>query len=206
MTTTTLTVRVPGIAEDMAAVQHEAETLARTFASCAIDSPEEYALIDTTLSDTARKLDAVVAMRKRGTAPLYTATREIEGWFRPTIRAYEHVIATFKAALGAYRVALASAEAEARAIAQRAAEAGDADTLCAALELADDAHEPPAGRATCTFEWCVQRIAEDLLLDEYWIPDRARIDAEAKAWGGGESPPVISGVIFERVARIGARR
>jgi hypothetical protein len=191
---------------ELAPAQREAETMANMFADMTITSSEDYTMVDAALSDTARKLDAILAMRKRGTAPLYTATREIEGWFRPTIKALESAIASFKRALGAYRVAQAAAEVEARAIAQRAAEAGDATAMCTALEIADDAHDPPDGRATCAFEWRVQRIAEDLLLDDYWIPDRARIDAEAKAWGGGDSPPVISGVIFERVARIGARR
>ena len=41
---------------------------------------------------------------------------------------------------------------------------------------------------------------------EDMIPDVAKFEAAAKAAGSSEQPPVFPGVVFERVARIGAKR
>jgi len=199
-------IEVPSEIVALAAEQREAEDSVRALEGLTIISDEMYEAADAMLTATAQRLDAVVAMRKRATAPLGEAKREIEGWFRPLVRALEASIAELKRAIGGYRVMLAEEERKAREAAALAAATGDADALCNAMVAADASATPPAGRATCRFEWRIKRIAEDLLSREWLTPDVARIAAYAKDWSSGSEPPVIPGVVFERTAIVGARR
>lgn len=199
-------VSVPSSAHEIAALQRIAESeLTAWRGGFSIDSPEEYSQVDAALSDVARRKDAALEMRRSATGPLYKATRTIESWFAPYVETLTAIEAMLKRSLGAYRLAQAEREREAREFAAVAADAGDSGALVEALTVATEAAVPPAGRSSVGFEWRVARIAPDLLPDEWWCPDEVRIAAFAKAHKGDDAP-VIPGVIFERTARVGARR
>lgn len=200
-----ITLHVPATAPEVAALQAAAEAELAQWGGFTIDTAEEYAAVDAVLSEVVRRKDGATAMRKRATGPLYKATKEIESWFAPYLGALTKLETLLKGGMGAYRLAQDAKAAEARKLAAEAADAGDGAALTEALTVATEAAQAPAGRASIGFEWRVHRIAEDMVPDEWWCIDRAKIDAHAKAHKG-DDPPVIPGVIFERFARVGARR
>ena len=204
-TPTTLSITVPQSAQSAAASQRTAEVeLKQILSITEVSSPETYAVLDSILTDVVRDKDAAERMRKQATDPLYEALRTIGEWFRPWIQARKNAEERLKILMGRYRVAQAQVATAARQEAADAAMVGDSSRMLDALEVA--AAVPPEGRATVSFRWAVKRIAADLLPDEWWAPDMARIEEFARAAGTSEDPPVIPGVIFEREARIGARR
>lgn len=200
-----VTLNVPATAQEVAALQAQAEAELATWHEFTIDNAEEYEQVDAVLSDVVRRKDGAAAMRKRATGPLYKATKEIESWFAPYLRALEKMESILKSSMGQYRVEQERMAREARELAAKAADAGDSDALVEALTVATEAAQAPAGRATVGFEWRVKRIAEDLLPDEWWCPDQTRIIAFGLSHKGDDAP-VIPGVVFERTARVGARR
>jgi len=197
---------VPAAVTDVAALatlQRQAEADGAAAGAMTVADADEYAFADAVLTDIVTRKDAAVAMRKRATAHMYAAAREVESWFRPLVGALESGEGALKRAMGAYRARVAAEAAAARELAAQAADAGDAEGLHAALSVA--AAPPPEGRARVRMVWRVKRIAEGLLPREYWCVDRAKIDAAAKA-AKGDEPPVIPGVEFVREAEIGAKR
>jgi hypothetical protein len=205
MQTRSIDIVAPDVAA-MAELQREAEAEAALFRGTIITSDDHYELADSLLSEVVRKKDATIAMRQSAVGPIKKGIAQVEAWFRPVVKALEASEDHLKQAMSEYREAKARAEAEARELAARAAEAGDSDGLHAALAVAQAEAAAPAGNASCSFRWVVKRVAEDMLPDEWWTPDMAKIQDYAQAHGGGEDPPVIPGVVFERKARIGARR
>jgi len=197
--------QVPATAHEIAALQKIAESDLQTWREFTIDTAEEYEAVDAVLSDVVRRKDAATAMRTSATGPLYKATKTIESWFAPYLGALTGLEVLLKGGMGTYRLAQAEREREAREAAAVAADADDSEALTEALTVAAEAAQAPAGRASVGFEWRVARIVEDLLPREWWTPNTKRIDAHAKAHKG-DDPPVIPGVVFERVAKIGARR
>jgi hypothetical protein len=204
--TTAITIAVPASVQAVAALQLEAET-ERDFAlSCTIDTPEDYAIVCHLLTEICKREDAAIAMRKSATGPMYQSVRTIESWFKDLLGACAAARAHLKKEVARYEIARKNSELEARRLAAKAAETGDAGTLITALTTAADAAERvPGGTARIAFGYVVKRIAADMLPDEWWCPDVARIEAVAKAHKGDE-PPVIPGVVFERVALVGAKR
>jgi len=199
-----LTITLPPDVRELAALQREAEADAAALATLDVDTAA--ADVDAFLTDVVTRKDAALAMRKRVTGPAYQIAREVEGWFRPLVAALEGAERHLKGLLGKQRLAALAAEREARELAAAAAEAGDAETLLTALEVAAEAGARDDARATTRYAWIVKRIVEDLLPDEYWCPDAEKIGAVAKAADGAGDAPVIPGVVFERVAIVGARR
>lgn len=198
-------ITVPTTAHEVAALQVRAEAELEAWGKFTIDTAEEYAAVDATLSDLVRRKDAAVAMRKTATGPLYKATKTIESWFAPYLGALTALEHALKEGMGTFRLAQATREREAREAAAHAADAGDDGALLDALTVATEAAQAPAGRATVGFAWQVARVIDGMVPQEWWCVDRARIDAHARVWKGDE-PPVIPGVVFERAAKIGARR
>ena len=203
----TVVVALPHDAAAVATVQAEAERALGLFKQIeTLDTYDEYGQADAWLTETARRKDAVVAMRKSATGPMYEAIRTIEGWFRPVVSALGEAEAHLKSVMGAFRLSIAEAEQAAREAAAEAADMGNAPALVEALtEAAALAERPPDARASCAFQWVVKRISPDMLPDEWWTPDTAKIEAFARR-AKGDDAPVIPGVVFERVAQIGARR
>jgi hypothetical protein len=197
--------QVPATAHEIAALQAAASGELEAWKGFTIDTPEEYAEVDRCLTDVVRRKDAATAMRGSATGPLYKATKTIEGWFAPYLGALTGLEVLLKGGMASYRLAQAEREREAREAAAAAADAGDGAALTEALTVATEAAQAPAGRASVGFEWRVHRIVPDLLPREWWTPDEKRIAAFAKAHKG-DDPPVIPGVVFERHAKIGARR
>ena len=190
----------------VAKLQREAEADAPVYLAVTCTTAEDYEFADALLTALVQREDAAVAMRKSATVPLYGVIRTVESWFKPWLNALAPAKAHLKKEMGAYRVRQEAAEREARELAAQAAETGDAEALVEALTVATEIAAPTAARATTRFAWQVKRIAEDMLPDEYWTPDMAKINAAAKAAGSSDEAPIIPGVIFERVALIGARR
>lgn len=205
MTAQSITVTCPLTAADVAKQQREIEEDLPEVLAFRVVTEKDYSLADEVLSDLARKSDALVAMRQSATRPMKQAAATIEGWFRPVVGALATAQAHLKAEIGAYRVRLLKAEADARAAAADAVVSGDAAALTQALTEASSV-VAPRGNARIRFVWKVSRIAEDLLPDEYWCPDLDKIANVARAAGGSELAPVIPGVIFERVPVVGAKR
>jgi hypothetical protein len=205
--TDALAVASPIASVEVAALQLEAEADAAEILSAVIVTDAEgYEAADELLSDIARREDAALAMRRSATVPAYQSIKTIEGWFKPWLGALGTAKAHLKTQLGNYRLRQAEVERQARLDAAALAEAGgNGDELIQSLTLAAEAAEKPAGRATASFGWRVARIAADMLPAEWLCPDVARIEGFAKAHKGDEAP-VIPGVTFERVAKIGARR
>jgi hypothetical protein len=201
-----ITLALPLSAGDVATLQREAEANAPAYALVEVSDADSYTFADALLTDVVRKKDAVIAMRKQATTPLYQVLRTVEGWFRPVVQALETSETTLKQAMGAYRVEQANAERLARAAAADAAEAGDAERLLLALTTASAISAPIESRASVTIKWVVAAVDVDALPREFLCPDMGKINAAAFAALGEDNPPVIPGVVFEKTARIGARR
>jgi hypothetical protein len=204
VTARTMTVALPPDVAQLATLQREAEADAAALDMVGDSCPT--ADVDEFLTDVVRRKDAAVAMRKRATGPMYMAIKEIESWFRPTVKALEGAEAHLKGVLGRQRLAALETERAARELAAVAAEQRDAPALLGALTVAADAGAKDGARATTRYAWQVERVIPDLLMDEWWCPDMAKIEAFAKAASGDGEEPVIPGVRFVRVAIVGARR
>lgn len=202
---TELTVMVPANAAELATDQARAEELAKALATFAVASPEEYSLADDMLSEVARRKAAVLDMRKSATGPLYGVIRTVEAWFRPLVTSLESCESSLKGAMGKWRVLCAEREREARELAAKAAESGDAGTLVEALTVATEAAAKPDARATTTFIWRVKECNPVAMSREFLVPDLPRLEKLARAHKG-DAPPVVPGVTFERIAQIGARK
>jgi hypothetical protein len=200
----TLTLALPPDVAELATLQAHAE--ADAVALAALDDTCSAADVDAFLTDVVTRKDAALAMRKRATGPMYTAVREVEAWFRPLVTALEGAERHLKGLLGKQRLAALELERNARELAAAAADEGDAGTMLEALAVAAGAGARDDARATTRYAWTVKRIAEDLLPDEWWTPNRDAIEAHAKGFAGDGDAPVVPGVVFERTAIVGARR
>jgi hypothetical protein len=199
-----LAISLPPDVRELATLQANAEADAHALA--ALDATAELADLDAFLTDVVTRKDAAVAMRQRVVGPAKTIVREVESWFRPLVQALESAERHLKGVIGAKRLAAANAEREARELAAKAADQGDADALLGALAVASAAGAKDEARATTRFVWRVKRITADMLPDEWWCPDEARIAKFAADAPGDGDAPVIPGVVFEREAIVGARR
>jgi hypothetical protein len=204
---TELTVMVPANAADLATEQSRAEELALSLSTMgAIESADEYTALDTILSEVARRKAAVLDMRKSATGPLYGVIRTVETWFRPLVTSLESCESSLKGAMGKWRVLCAEREREARELAAKAAESGDAGALVEALTVATEAAAKPDARATTRFMWVVESVDESELDRHMWmIPNYPKLESFAKSHKG-DMPPEVHGVKFKRVAQIGAKK
>jgi hypothetical protein len=172
-----------------------------------VESAEEYTAIDAFATELGREESAWVALRQATVTPLKRVVTAVEAEFRPAATALANARDACKRALGAWALAQAAAEAKAREAARVAAESGDSETLVVALNTATAAAVKPDGGARVGLRWAIKRIVPELLAREYFSPDMARIEAAAVALGvRGDEPPVIPGVVFERVADVAAGR
>lgn len=203
---TAITVALPMNAADVAALQRQAEYDVPSYLAVEVADADTYQFADALLTDVAQRKDAITAMRKSATGPMYTAVRTVEAWFKPVTAALESAEAHLKSVMGAWRLAEREREAAAREATAVAAEAGDAATMIAAVSEAAAIAAPTGARATTRFVWIVKRIAADLIPPDWMVPDVARIEALARSTPGDADAPVVPGVIFERIARLGARR
>jgi hypothetical protein len=202
-----LTVTLPPDVAQLATLQATAEREAPVYAGIVVESPDDLAFADALLTDVVTRKDAAVAMRKRVTGPAYAIAKEVEAWFRPLVSALTKAEDSLKNTIGAYRLRVFETEEAARELAAQAAEQRDPEALVEALTVATEIQATPdEARATTSFRWTVKRINPDLLPDEWWCPDAARIDAVADAAPGEGDAPVIPGVVFERAAKVGAKR
>ena len=207
---------LPADAAAVATVQREVESELVPFVkSFEVTDHDTYEAADAILTDVVTRKDAVVNMRKSATAPAYAGIRVVEAWFKPVTAALESCERHLKTQMGAYKIAAAKKEAEQRELAARAAETGDAKTLHAALTVASSAGAPVPGRATASVGWVVARIVPAImthaLLAEFVDAHREEFARwYAKGVGAGMrselEPRPEAGVVFERVAKIGAKR
>ena len=210
---------LPLNARDVARLQASAEAGRDAFdalAAAGIDCSEDYAFVDELLTDNVRLLDAEKAMRGSATGPLYGVIKTIEGWFKPLLAEREYAISVCKRVMGAYRLEQDRLAREARELVAATAEAGDGAALIEALEIADQAAAPVENTgASCGFRWVVKRVVREMLSRDVdatvagqllWVPNAEALAAVAAAHDGKrDDPPIVAGVVFERVAKIGAR-
>jgi hypothetical protein len=160
---------------------------------------------DELLTQAVQLLDAAKLCRSSVTGPVYKAIKEVEARFKPAIVNLETFIFGCKKQIGGYRVLLANEAAAARLAAAEAAQSGDADALVQCLNDADTLAAKPAGvGAGARIRWVVKRINPELLPDEWWCPDEARLQ-ELALDHKGDDAPVVPGVDFERAASVSAR-
>lgn len=190
------------------AAEHEAdrEALALYASAEALATDDDARAADAALSEIVRLKDELVARRQAAVTPTKRLIAEVEAWFRPYVKDAEAAEAGLKRAIGAYRLEKANAERKALDAARAAADAGNSSAALAHVQASQALAAPDGARAQTRFVWEVKRIAPDLLPDEWWTPDTARIAEVAKAAGSSDEPPVIPGVVFERAAIVGARR
>lgn len=205
MTTKEITLVLPVSVETLSRDQSKAEALAESLAAFKVTSAEEYALADDMLGEVARRLAAVVNMRKGATKPLYTYIHTVEAWFRPYVRALEKCEGLLKGSMGAFRVAREAEEREARELAAKAAESGDAGALVEALTAATEAGAKPEARSSTRFMWAVDTYNVREMDRAHLIPNMPLLEAHARSHKG-DTPPVVTGVTFKRVVQIGAKK
>lgn len=195
------------LALTLAAKQLELEVEAQpgALAAITVDDEGDYAVVTELRASVRSTKDELVTLRQSAAQPWKRVATTIEAMFRPAIRAAETIEADFRGKLEAYQLAKVQREREARELATQAAQSGDSATMLAALtESAALAQATPDGGAV-RLQWAVERVVQDLLPDEWWTPDTAKIEAVAKAHRGDE-PPVIPGVIFKQAASVAVRR
>jgi len=202
-----LTLELPATAADLAKLDLAMDELGELRAQIEITDDASYSVADEILTTYVQAVDGIKTMRSSVTGPVYAKIKEVEARFRPTLVKAETGVIAVKKLMGDYRLELARAEAEARQQAQQAAQSGDADALVQSLNDADTlAKAPEEAAARCSFRWRVKKINPELLPDEWWCPDEARIQDVATAHRGAvDDPPVIPGVTFEPVAVMGAK-
>lgn len=197
----------PGLTFDGSAIKKAHDDSRQALAVLSVfkvTNAEELVEADDYLSQVVRERDALVAKRQELVKPFKTLVSTVEETFRPFVKDLTSAEEHLKKEIGAYRLAQQrEAEAAREAAAVALETTGKVDVQ--AIERANALTEPDAGRSTTRYVWEVKRINPDLLPDEYWAPDRAKIEAIAKA-AKGDDAPVVPGVVFERVAIVGARR
>jgi hypothetical protein len=171
-----------------------------------IEDPDTYAAVGAVLIERLKQYDESKELRDRVTKPLHEGWKKTCALFKPNLDAWDELIRALKKALGDYDLREAErkrlAHEQARAV--FAAPVPDIPAMTAALTVAN-APEAQAVGVSTTFVWRVKRIVPDLLPDEYWIPDEARLATVARVHTG-DDPPVIPGVVFEREAQVTGRR
>jgi hypothetical protein len=172
----------------------------------AITTAEEYTAIDEILREITRKHDAVLAMRKDATGPLYTSIKVIESWFAPVNAAVKPATDHLRKLLGDYRVAQAKAEAQAREAATRAAEADDADALLAALEASTTLERAPRGSAGVRIEWECTAYDREKVSREYLTIDWSAVKLYLKACAAQGVAPNVEGLTFEQTGKVAVKR
>lgn len=195
------------LAIELAAKQRglEADAQPSALAAITVEDEGDYAVVTELRASVRSAKDELVTLRQSAAQPWKRVATTIEAMFRPAIRAAETIEADFRGKLEAFQLAKVQREREARELATQAAQSGDSATMLAALtESAALAQATPDGGAV-RLQWVVERIVQDLLPDEWWTPDTAKIEAVAKAHKGDE-PPVIPGVVFKQAASVAVRR
>lgn len=195
------------LAIELAAEQAEAEADAQpaNLAAIVVADEADYTLVTELRTEVRAKKDAAIKLRQTAAQPWKKVATTIEDMFRPLVQAYEKIENDFRGKLEAYQVAKVKAEREARLAATEAATAGDDAALVTALSASTVLARPIADGGRVSLKWTVKRVVADLLPDEYWTPDMAKIEAIAKAHRGDE-PPVIPGVVFEQTASVAVKR
>jgi len=201
-----ITLHVPPSKDDLLVVEESSAELETLLAEVEITDDDTYGVADELMTNAVQLLDATKELRGSITGPVYKKIKEVEALFKPHIVRLEGVVIGFKKKVGDYRLQLAQAEAEARAQAQQAAETGNPEALVEALNDADALAKAPADTgAKVAIRWRVKRVNPEMLPDEWWCPDEARIQEVAVTHKGGvDDPPVIPGVVFEPVPVVSA--
>jgi phosphoglycolate phosphatase-like HAD superfamily hydrolase len=147
------------------------------------------------LREWLRKLDKVKAMKAETLAPLKEASKRIDALFKPLIDAGAALTDGVREMLETYELGKRAAQRKALAEAAAVACNPEPAPLLEALQRVEDAAPTELDGTAFVRTWEIKHICEDLLLDEYWIVDRARIEKTGKA-AHGDKPPVIPGVIW----------
>jgi hypothetical protein len=203
----TLSLQLPATAEGLAKLDAAVDELVELANEAEVTDDVTYSVTDEVLTALVQSVDAAKMLRGSVTGPVYVKIKEFEARFKPTLVKAETAVIKVKKQLGAYRIEVAQAEAAARDAALQAAASGDADALADSLNDADAlARKPTDTGARVAVRWRVKRISPDLLPDEWWCPDEARIQEVALDHRGAvDDPPVIPGVVFEPVAEVKAK-
>ncbi len=187
-----------------------------TLTASAREWPAELAAaVKAALIDALKAHDALKAERDRVVNPIYKAYKNASDTYKPHLDESDALIKALRAGVGAYDLAQHERKQLALQTAQTLVLSTDALAPAALAEALEVANSQPAkveGVAT-RFEWRVKRIVVELLpgwhaaIGPYWTPNMTAIDADAERQGTtGDEPPVIPGVVFERVPLVTGRR
>lgn len=188
--------------------EHDQDRVTLAELARAPEITDEAALVaaDGMLTEIVRLKDDLVSRRQAAVKPTKQLVAEVESWFRPYIKDVEAAEDALKKTIGAYRTRKANEGRRQLLAARAASDEGRTDDALAHVQASQAIAAPDAARAGTRFAWEVKRIAPDLLPDEWWTPDVERINTVAEEAGSSDEPPVIPGVIFERVAIVSAKR
>lgn len=180
-----------------------AKSIATDLDGLTVTDADEAAIVAEGIKPAKARYDHLEALRVEVKRPLDAKAKEVQTAFKTALDPLAAVLDTGRKLLATYALAQDAVKRKATEDAARAAEARDLPALTLAVQAAQEAAPAKVAGTSTTFRWIVKRVAEDLLPDEYWTPDRARLDALAKATPGAAEPSPIPGVVFERVAQVG---
>lgn len=184
---------------DMALItaRHKEATVALAeLPQLSIENDEDASNANDYLKIWLRQLDAVSAAKKHTLAPLKEAQKRIDELFKPLLDKGAELTGGVRRLLEGYELEKRRAQREAMNAAAEAAQSPEPEALLEALQRAEEAAPTQLEGASFIRTWVVKRIAEDLLPDDYWTPDRKKIEAVGKAHKG-DTAPVIPGVIWQ---------
>lgn len=135
--------------------------------------------------------------------PLIDDKTLIDGLYRESRKPWEDVKAQCKKDIAAAQQARAKAQDAARTLAAAAVQAGDTAACVAALAQVQENSQPEG--AGVSWEWVAVSYDVAKMDKMFLLPDTKKVAGIAHANRQSITPPKLSGVVFERRAKIGVR-
>ena len=191
----------------------EAETLT-------IGSEPEKAIVGAILIDQLKTLDVMQEQRDRVTKPLHAGWKNACELFKEGLDLQEAICKALKKSIGDFDLLQLQAKADATLEARAALTAGDAQSIERALTVVNAPTAKAQGVST-SFAWKVARLVapvpcqhcgsmRGMIPREYWLEsanEKALDELAGRAsCEPADGPPIVPGVIFERVAAVTGRR
>lgn len=189
----------------------QSESMGNTALALLRDAPCDTAEQEQAFVDYMRRAHIIIqdleGEREIAVRPLIDDKSKIDSLYRAARGPWESIKAVCKRKIAAREQARRKLEDEARRQAVLSATTHDSaafsvatSTLAALREVA-----PPPIAASVTWQWVVKETHKGRMPIEYLCPDESRLAAVCRLAKNQENPPVISGVVFERIANVGVR-
>lgn len=202
----------PSLARADAHTQQSDQLLA-ALDRCTVDTPEQLTWIVGLARSVAQYRDGVDAERKSAVGALTQVVDQINGWFRPSLRALEAVERRCKDLIGGYHLRAKAEQDRAFAAAAAAMAAGNLMATTAALaESRAAAPATAAGGSRAELgagvreSWRAEVVDASQVPREHLIVNQKSLDGIARKIPKGALPPVIAGVRFVKSAIVSLNR